>query len=979
MTSWKIPTPEQVNRAVALLARSEQSRYFFDRLENPEWVLPLKGKGIFSSPPQLAREGELIRMVPWPASQYLARMAKTSSDPSSIMDVILSVPETENVRVKTDLVEAALGLPVSIAVRLIPKAIGWIDTPYNIQLHDRLGKLIGYLAGQGEVEKALELASELLTVFPRTDTKEIEQEERLDLSKPETRIQLSDYQSIIEANLGVLAKKAGLETVDMFSNFLEIALKYSIGQENKATYHDLSYIWRPAIEEHEQNHHRGIKGILVSSVRDISQLISSDKPEQVPALISKFEDRKWTIFKRLALHLMRLFPKAGVDKIKTVLADKTMFEDHTIRHEYALLLKEQFGNLDEASQLRIMGWIEEGPDDLNDRIEYWARETGTRPSPQDIEKFKASWQLKQLILINKSLPEEWKEKYNRLSEGLEIPEHSDFEVFPTSERGPNSPKSGEELFALSADELREYLIRWIPQKDKIGIGASKEGLGRELSSVVARDPQRYLNEVSWYSELDPTYVRSIVQGIGEGLAKGHQFDWGRLLSLATWVVAQDRTIEGRVADRWNADPDWGWTRNSIAKILSSGFTDDNNSIPLTFRRNVWGILSILTEDPHPAAEDERQFSSSQDGGNDLGYAINTVRGTAFETMISYALWVRKAIAAGPDATSQLMRGFEVMPEVRAVLDAHLKIEKESSPAIRAVYGFWFPWLVLVDTGWAKQAVSQVFTIEMPRFWKAAWEAYILFRQPYDSVLDVLMPIYKQAVRKIGSEIKENHRPSRAEEYLAQHLMTFYWRGKLMLDGPDRILSVFYEKANDHLRGEAIEHIGRSLKNTAEPIESNVDQKITFLWEWRIREAQLDPIGHQTEMSNYGWLFGSGKLDRRWAMKNLLAVLKLVGSVKADFLVMERLAELTEDMIQEVLDCVRMMIEGDKRGWDIPGWEKELRLILGVAMVSHISEVRVTASSIINRLGERGYLNFRSLLAISSQSGISAVPTDPNSI
>jgi hypothetical protein len=81
----------------------------------------------------------------------------------------------------------------------------------------------------------------------------------------------------------------------------------------------------------------------------------------------------------------------------------------------------------------------------------------------------------------------------------------------------------------------------------------------------------------------------------------------------------------------------------------------------------------------------------------------------------------------------------------------------------------------------------------------------------------------------------------------------------------------------------------------------------------------------------------------------------------DFVVMERLAELAEDMTQEVLECVRMMIEGDKQGWDIPGWEKELRHILGVAIKGPIPEARKTATAIINRLGERGYPNFRGLL------------------
>lgn len=952
---------EQINKVVALLARPEQSRYFLDRLENPEWVLPLKAKGIFSSPPQLVEDGEMIRIVPWPASQYLARMAKKSSNPSSIMDVVLSVPETENVRVRTDLVEAALGLPGSIAVRLVPKAVSWIDTPYNILLHERLGDFIAHLAGEGEVDKALDLARELLVVIPRQAYKEAEQTEQFDLSEPKTRIRLTDYQSIIEANVGVLAEKAGLQAVDTFSGFLEIALRYSVGPDNEATGYDLSYIWRPAIEDHEQNHDRGIRGILVSAIRDISQLIASRKPAQTPALISKLEDRKWTIFRRLALHLMRLFPQACGDKIKTCLTDKKMFEEHAIRHEYALLLKEQFRNLDEASRLKILVWIEEGPDDLDDLIEYRKRETGVPPSAQEIERYKQSWQLKQLILINDFLPDEWKWRYRRLNEELGVPEHPEFEAFFTTERGPNSPKLSDEVSALSPEELRDYLIRWVPQKDKIVFGPSKKGLGRELSSVVARDPQKYLKDASWYAELDPTYVRSILQGVAEGLGKGHRFEWEQVLNLSAWVVAQERTIQGRIVARWDADPDWGWARNAIARLLAAGFRDKNNSIPPNFKTNVWSIISVLTEDPHPTSEKERAFSSRHHEGNDIQHAINTVRGTAFETMIGYALWVRRSIAADPDADSLLARGFDNLPEVRAVLDAHLKIDQDPSPAIRAVYGSWFPWLVLLDPSWSKQVVAQVFPINTIRFWKAAWEAYILFRQPYDDVLDVMMPVYKQAVERIGAEAKENRHPSRAEEHLAQHLMTFYWRGKLTLKGTDQILTEFYNKADDRLRGEAIEFIGRSLKNTAGPLEAIIVQKITSLWEWRLGQAQKAPVAHQKEMANFGWWFGSGKLDQQWAIKNLFAVLKLSGRVEADYLVLERLAELAEEMTQEVLECARMMIEGDKQGWDIPGWDKELRHILGVAMNSPISADRITAAAIINRLGERGYLNFRSLL------------------
>ena len=38
------PTPDTVARAIALMARPEQQRYFFARLQNPAWLEPLKKK-----------------------------------------------------------------------------------------------------------------------------------------------------------------------------------------------------------------------------------------------------------------------------------------------------------------------------------------------------------------------------------------------------------------------------------------------------------------------------------------------------------------------------------------------------------------------------------------------------------------------------------------------------------------------------------------------------------------------------------------------------------------------------------------------------------------------------------------------------------------------------------------------------------------------------------------------------------------------
>ena len=88
MRFWKKPTPDQLDRAIALLGRTMHHRYFFDRLQNPEWVKPLLDKGFFTNPPTPENDEEkgTIGFPMWPESQYLARMAP--QNPELILNVI---------------------------------------------------------------------------------------------------------------------------------------------------------------------------------------------------------------------------------------------------------------------------------------------------------------------------------------------------------------------------------------------------------------------------------------------------------------------------------------------------------------------------------------------------------------------------------------------------------------------------------------------------------------------------------------------------------------------------------------------------------------------------------------------------------------------------------------------------------------------------------------------------------------------------
>ena len=81
MKSFKKPTDEALEKLGAVLLHPVQYRYFFQRLQNPEWVEPLDDRGYFSNPPPARREKDGFVSFPvWPQLDYLTRMAPKKPD-----------------------------------------------------------------------------------------------------------------------------------------------------------------------------------------------------------------------------------------------------------------------------------------------------------------------------------------------------------------------------------------------------------------------------------------------------------------------------------------------------------------------------------------------------------------------------------------------------------------------------------------------------------------------------------------------------------------------------------------------------------------------------------------------------------------------------------------------------------------------------------------------------------------------------------
>ncbi len=935
--------------------------YFFDKLPSAAWLRYLKAGGFFKHPPEPERDEDkgLVRFPIWPESRYLARMA--SQDPKTVLEIVLQIPDTDNIRVHIDIVNAALAMPPEHAAKLVSRVATWIESPYQLLVPEKVGELVAHLAQGGQVDKALELARSLLAVrlheFHVSETEGLEPVRLM----PEVLAHFHEwhYREILQRHVPTLVTAGGERALILLCDLLDSAIGLSRGHVEGDESEDHSYIWRPAVEDNPQNWKQGIEDALVSAVRDAATQIAQNDPATVPALVQTLEQHRRPIFYRLALYVLSEFSDQAVELVTERLTDRARFDDFRLRHEYTLLAQKSFPALPAKQKRKILSWIKEGPD-LTWYVVGQEAQAGQTLKDEDAERYTRRWQRNRLAPLSSALPSKLSRIYKELVAEFGPAEHPEFPVYSSGVRVHDTRVTGsEQLQAMQVKEIISFLKSWQPPGGFMN--PSTEDLGCELTTAVAADPDRFAVEAVRFHGLDPDYISGFICGFRDATQGGKSFSWLPVLNLCRWVV--DQSEAAYTEEQLDLRPRWRWARKSIADLLTHGFSGGVQEIPFDLRSIVWEVLQPLTDDPDPTPDDEARDDGSL--GGFYGLSINTTRGHAMHAVIYYALWVRRHVEELAGDKERIAAGFNEMPEVQAILDRHLDPDRDPSRSIRAVYGRFFPWLLLLDSQWAAASVSKIFPNEEAQrdLHDAAWETYITSCPADDNVFDILSEQYVHAINLITMEPKENRRVPDPDERLAEHFMALYWRGKLKLDEPEGILKKFYVKASDTLRGHALAFVGRVMYNTEGAVAPQRVKRNKVLWERRLDVARTAtvPGEHASELAAFGWWFVSAKLDDAWAIMQLAEALKITGRVDADHLVVEHLASLAPSMPVPVLECLSLMIDGDVEGWHIDVWREHVWAILDTALQSSEQTVQMEARSLVNRLAARGHLDFGDLL------------------
>jgi len=944
------PVAAQLASLLPLLEDDELRQQFFVELDAAEWVGPLREQGCFDSPPEPIEQDGGIAHPSWSASQYLVRMAAAA--PKEVFETMAPIV-TANARVILDIADAAQGLPGNLAARLASKVTDAIRGDVWIDLYaERAAGFIVKLAEDAELDAAITLADALFFLRPKKSIS----------YGPVPRFGAHRYGELLPRVVQALGRANHERAMEWSCRLLRTAASFHQSPEVRDEFDDMSYIWRPAIEEHADNHGHDVADVVATAARDLTEWTVREGHCPLGRAVEFLEGYGKLILSRIALHLVRLFAEQDQALARERMLHKEYFDLYQHRHEYATLLKDRFGMLSPVDQSVILGWIEAGPD--RDKTREMLRANLDDSFSEDlVERYVRVWQRDRLSWFSESLPDEWKQRYQQLVAELGQPELSDV-VFRTTVGwgGGESPKTSAELAGMDTDALVTYLRSWRPDDPKDRMGPSIDSLADQFGAAVRENLDRFAAEAPAFSELQATYLSRLLHELGTAVRNKRQIPFGPAADLCLAVVSKPvelPTEHEAGGESPESDQPGEYARNAVADLVREMCGHD---APLALREKLWGCLAPLEGSPDRSyivggsEEDLRTATPIDD-------ACNNPRAKVIGAVIRYAAWTKQRAIEASGEQDVGLEGMSAVPEAKEMLERHLRPNCPDSSAVHSQYGMHFPVLCWLDASWAETHKESIFPLvgdRAPRGW-AAWNSYLVANQVQDHVFDILRGSYAQAIDELTSDLTDERSRFNPLRTLAEHMVILCGRGKLMVEEEDGLLRKFFRRAAPSIRAYGVEFAGRSL-GEVEKLPEEVVPRFVSLWQWfwsEFGEGQSNAPPEQ--FAGFGWWLACGKFDAAWCLDRLTEVVEIAPVVEPEDKVMEWLGGLAQQHSDRVIQLADRMVRADETGWRLIGWGDELKSILRLALESGSADAESKAKALIDHLGRRGRLEYGELL------------------
>jgi hypothetical protein len=748
---------------------------------------PVDSKGFYSIPA-------------WPISHFLAENSEDFSleaneaMASSVYDFVVAsslhakLSSLHNYRVWWNFAKVLRGLPV----HLLRDEDLWIIDYWLSDPHDRglVGEEIArWIAGllherSGPRDRHI-AAVALASVFSL----------RVDFGSKEVHLTVSEWhaEKIAQRLVEVAVQNLGLN----FVNLLESRLAESLAVcENDSR----SFVWRPAIEDHEQNRSaESAQSILTSLLRDSIALLCRHDVEASLEFVRRLASSNLQVFRRIALHSIRVEYQRFSSLLSDVLQATYFVDDY--RHELWWLLHDHFDAMLDVDRDRVMRLITEveGAVDNGDttgaaaayRRAIWLSAIKEHPAARALYE--------DAVALC----------------GVE-PDHPDFPYYMSAGWvAHRSPIEVDELKALTLDALVERLNGFqVPERRSFD-EPDIEGLAKAVRALVKSSPVSYASGLRGLSSLKTSFAYEVLEAYAElwrdTAPLPWETIWPEILDFCVGVVSVEsywsednkESREGFVATRY-------WFNGAIGRAISAAVQDEKRAMPSSCLERALHLLEFVLA----REEGDDEFGGERDP---VSIAINSPRGNCVRALIHLCI-------------------HECRLEDR-VIGSHVEAWNKFSPKFDREMAregeFEFVTLMVCDlssflymsSDWLMCSLPRVFDQSNTVRWSCAMHAYHYVTRVYQPIYSFL-----RDGGHFAAALDASWSSDRVLERVVENICIAYLQGHEQLSEDGSMISLLIHRKNEKELGHLIRFFWH-LRDSSE-LEEYQRAKVVALW-WAI--------------------------------------------------------------------------------------------------------------------------------------------------
>jgi hypothetical protein len=609
---------------------------------------------------------------------------------------------------------------------------------------------------------------------------------------------------LINASATALGAKAGQDAADVFLTRLHDLC----AQDMEG---GMTFLTRPAIEEHPQNHSwEGPPNRFAEGLRNaLLGWVDHDTAGARPFVERLLRDDS-EMGRRVAIHTVNERFDSLHGSVPLLFRPEIFDTAHL--HELYVLLKGRFRQFTEEEKEATVATIRAIPlpekgDDPQRLLGYVQRQWLSAIAGQGYDP-----------------ADRWFQELNSDGTLGGLSPHPDFHSYMEQRWGSGpTPHSVQELVAFAeAGTVVDRLNAFTP--GNFWDGPSTRSLADAVIEAVGLAPRLFLDLLPSFLKAKREYQYAVIAGLKklwdawDGKQAGLDWNdaWPKLIGFFENIVGDPRFWSEQVMEDGSLSPNRNWIPATISEFLRAGTRNDEKAYAPDSLPRTWSLIKILLRDT------EAQQEASE--GDALNKAINTSKGKAIEALFNHALrWCRVS-----DAETKSHAG--TWRDMQPVFDEEIAACRNKNFEFSALAGSYITNLQYLDSDWLHNNFRAIFPIDFPANCLAALDG-LAFGTATEAIYTELVDT-GIVVWALNQELKGG----RARENLVQRMCLAYLWNKEELDSP-RFAVLFNTSHTDDL--EIACKYFWAIRG--QPLTDDQNEKILLFWGRSVtRAANVEP-------------------------------------------------------------------------------------------------------------------------------------------